>query len=488
MTRSSARRRRRRWRLGTLLASALVVATASVGVANAASNRAVTRPNDGLATLRAAAAAAAAAAPSGVDRPTYQAAVEAYIWGYPLVVMARTRATLVCAAGLNTFINQPSLAGPSSRLIVTPNTDTLYSSAWLDLRSGPVVLRIPAVADRYYTFQLLDMYTNTITNVGSRTIGQGPASVAVALSSWKGQLPARVKRIDAPTPDVWVIGRTLPRDDADVANVAALQRQYTLAPVARNASTPDASQAHCGANPAVAMSGAGFFDELGTALAADPPPARDAPVLRDLRAAGIGAGMSPSTTATPAAAAALSQSTRAANGTIAAAAARNLTSVNGWSQIQHLGAYGGDYITRAAVAQTGLGANVPAESVYYSAGADGGGAPLVGTRPAIVHFAAGQLPPVDRRGFWSVTLYGPDHFLVANPIDRYAIGDRTAGLQRGPDGSLDLYLGAQSPTGHEANWLPAPAGRFSLVLRAYVPGASIRRGTWRPPTIRPQLP
>ena len=487
MTTSSARRRSRRWLLGALLASVLVVATASVGVANAAANRAVTGPSDGLAALRAAAAAAAAAAPSGVDRPTYQAAVEAYIWGYPLVVMARTRATLVCAAGVNTFINQPSLAGPSSRLIVTPNTDTLYSSAWLDLRSGPVVLRIPAVADRYYTFQLLDMYTNTITNVGSRTIGQGPTSVAVALSNWKGRLPAGVKRINAPTPDMWVIGRTLPQNVADVANVAALQRQYTLAPVVRNA-TASANQAHCGANPAVASSGAGFFDELGAALAADPPPTRDTPVLRDLRAAGIGAAMSPSTTATPAAVAALSQSIRAANGTIAATAARNLTSVNGWSQIQHLGAYGGDYITRAAVAQTALGANVPAESVYYSTSADAGGAPLIGTRPSIVHFPASQLPPVDRHGFWSVTLYGPDHFLVANPIDRYAIGDRTTGLQRGPDGSLDLYLGAQPPTGHEANWLPAPAGRFSLVLRAYVPGAPIRRGTWRAPTIRPQLP
>ena len=352
------------------------------------------------------------------------------------------------------------------------------------------MLRIPAVADRYYAFQLLDMYTNTITNVGSRTIGEGPASVAVTGSKWKGRLPAGTRRISSPTPDVWIIGRTLPKNDADVPNVVALQHEYALTPVASNGSTLGPDRGQCGRpGPAtVSASGAGFFDELGAALAADPPPTRDTPVLRDLRAAGIGAAMSPSTTATPAAVAALSQSIRAANGTIAATAARNLTSVNGWSQIQHLGAYGGDYITRAAVAQTALGANVPAESVYYSTSADAGGAPLIGTRPSIVHFPASQLPPVDRHGFWSVTLYGPDHFLVANPIDRYAIGDRTTGLQRGPDGSLDLYLGAQPPTGHEANWLPAPAGRFSLVLRAYVPGAPIRRGTWRAPTIRPQLP
>jgi hypothetical protein len=198
--------------------------------------------------------------------------------------------------------------------------------------------------------------------------------------------------------------------------------------------------------------------------------------------------MRPSTQASPPVMAALTQGIPAANAVITATAARNLTPVDGWSRLQHVGAYGRDYMTRAAVAQAALGVNVPAESVYYSTGADGRGTPLTGTRPVTVHFAAGQLPPVDRRGFWSVTVYGPDHFLVANPLDRYAIGDRTAGLQRAPDGSLDLYLGAQPPAGHEANWLPAPPGSFSLVLRAYVPGAAIRQGSWRPPTIRPQLP
>src|SRR5450631_4322535 len=170
---------RPRWRtpsrcVGALIASLLLVAIASASATSAATRRTVTPANDGLRVLRAAAATAAAAAPSGVDRAAYQSAVEAYIWGYPLVVMARTRAALVCAVGANTFLDQTTLAGPSSRLVVTPNTDTLYSSAWLDLRAGPVVLRIPAVADRYYDCQFLDMYTNTITNIGSRTAGQGP--------------------------------------------------------------------------------------------------------------------------------------------------------------------------------------------------------------------------------------------------------------------------------------------------------------------------
>ena len=490
MTPNGARWRTRSRCMGAPIASLLMVGIASVSAASAAPRRTVTHPNDGLQALRAAAATAAAAAPSGVDRAAYQAAVEAYIWGSPLVVMARTRAALVCAAGVNTFLEQTSLSGPSSRLVVTPNTDTLYSSAWLDLRAGPVVLRIPALADRYYAFQFLDMYTNTITNVGSRTIGQGPASVAVTGPKWKGRLPAGTRRISSPTPDVWVIGRTLPKNDADVPNVVALQHEYALTPGASNGSTLGPDRGQCGRpGPAtVSASGSEFFDELGAALAADPPTTGDAPVLRDLSAAGIGAGMRPSTHASPAVMAALGQSIPAANVTIAATSAQNLTAVKGWSRLQHLGAYGRDYVTRAAVAQTALGANVPAESVYYSTGADTARTPLVGTRPVIVHFVAGQLPPVDRRGFWSITLYGPDHFLVANQLDRYAIGDRTAGLQRASDGSLDLYLGAQPPAGHEANWFPAPPGNYSLVLRAYVPGAAIRQGSWSPPTIRPQIP
>lgn len=479
----------RRWRRSALgsATAALLLTTSLLGTASA---RSAPTPSDGLRALRAAAASAAANPPAGVDPATYATAVEAYIWGYPLVVMARTRAVLVCGSGANAFLHQPTLAGPTSRLIVTPNTDTLYSSAFLDLRAGPVVLRIPAVAGHYYVFQFLDMYTNTITNVGTRTTGPGPQSFAVTGPGWRGRLPAGTRRIAAPTSDVWVIGRTLPTNAADVPTVAALQHGYTLAPLSARAPALGSDRSSCTgpALPALSASGAEFFDELGRALAANPPPSSDAPVLRDLATAGIGPGTHPSSTANPAVAAALTQSVAAGNTAVTRAAARELSAVNGWSRLQHIGSYGQDYLTRAAIAQAALGANVPAESVYYSTGAALDGAPLVGTRPVVVHFPANQLPPVERHGFWSVTLYGPDRYLVANTLNRYAIGDRTPGLQRGADGSLDLYLGAAAPAGHEANWLPAPAGRFSLVLRAYLPGVAIRTGTWRPLSLRPSAP
>ena len=142
-------------------------------------------------------------------------------------------------------------------------------------------------------------------------------------------------------------------------------------------------------------------------------------------------------------------------------------------------------MARAATTAVGLGANVPAESVYFQAGTDASGAPLRGASGYHLHFAASALPPIDRRAFWSLTAYGPDHFLVANAVNRYSIGDRTTGLQYGPGGSLDLYVGATPPAGHETNWLPTPPGPFTLIFRAYLPGPQIRSGAWAPPPIQP---
>jgi hypothetical protein len=217
-------------------------------------------------------------------------------------------------------------------------------------------------------------------------------------------------------------------------------------------------------------------------MAADPPPRRDRPIVEDLARVGIGPGLPPLGAS---AAATVEQSQGAASQLIDDTRRRLATVHEGWSRLHAVGTYGTDYLSRATVTKFALGANVPAESVYYFADVDAQGVTLSGARTYVIHFPAGDLPPIDRRGFWSVTMYGPDHFLVANTSNRYAIGDRTAGLQRGPDGSLDLYLANQAPPGHEANWLPAPAGRFNVVLRAYLPTAPIARGSWTPPGIRP---
>jgi hypothetical protein len=161
----------------------------------------------------------------------------------------------------------------------------------------------------------------------------------------------------------------------------------------------------------------------------------------------------------------------------------NGTKTNGWVYPTDIGTYGYDYLTRAAVAEGGLGANVPAEAIYAKAQADDNDKPLSGTGKYVMHFARGNLPPVD--AFWSLTMYNATtYMLVANPEGRYAIGDRTPGLQYNPDGSLDIYIQHDSPAGKEPNWLPSPADNFYLILRMYQPGQEILKGKYQIPTVK----
>ncbi|HEY6318190.1 MAG TPA: DUF1254 domain-containing protein [Acidimicrobiia bacterium] len=466
-TRSRRGRARRRGVGLCLVAGALLAATPATA-----------SPASGAASLRTEAAAAAQRL-GAADPAAAQAAIEAYVWGIPLVTMVRTRARTLCLAPVNTLLKTSSLAGPSNRLVVTPNADTLYANAWLDLRPGPVVLQVPA-SDHYYVFQFLDMYTNTIANVGTRTNQGAAGRYAITGPGWHGSLPAGVRRISSPTPDVWVIGRTLVTSSTDLAAAVAQQRGDTLSPLGGPpASTRTPGLGGCAAATA---SNATFLTELGTAMAADPPPPRDQPIVSDLAAVGIGSGLTPSAALTPGL---VSQAVAAGTAVVDRTAAAARLTRDGWSNLPSQGTYGTDYVARAATTAVGLGANVPAESVYFHAGTDASGAALSGASGYHLHFAASALPPIDRRAFWSLTAYGPDHFLVANAINRYSIGDRTTGLRYGVGGSLDLYVGPTAPAGHEANWLPAPPGPFSLIFRAYLPGARIRSGAWAPPPIQP---
>jgi hypothetical protein len=460
---------RRRTLTGCVVAGALLLALP--GTATAA-------PPSGAASLRAAAATAAQRLGSPDPRAA-QAAIEADVWGGPLVTMVRTRARVLCLGPTNQLLETSTLAGPTARLVVTPNADTLYANAWLDLRRGPVVLSVPR-SDDYYVFQFLDMYTNTFANVGTRTNDGAPGRYAVTGPGWHGTLPAGVHRISAPTPDVWVIGRTLVPSPSDLAAAVAQQRDDTLRALAEPTSRLSIPALPSGCS--TAFSDATFLTDLATAMAADPPQARDRPIVADLAAVGIGPGLVPDGALTPAL---VRQSIAAGTSVVSATTAAELVTRDGWSTLPSEGTYGTDYVARAATAAVGLGANVPAESVYFQAARDATGAALAGATTYHLHFTRSALPPIDRRAFWSLTVYGPDHFLVANAIDRYSIGNRTSGLQYGTDGSLDLYVGAQPPAGHETNWLPAPSGPFSMVFRTYLPGAPIRRGAWAPPPIGP---
>jgi len=325
--------------------------------------------------------------------------------------------------------------------------------------------------------QLLDAYSNTFAYVGRRTTGTKAGSYAVVPPGYKGSLPAGVKRIQSPTNLVWVLGRTLVQDAADMPSVAALMRGYRF--TALDAWTqgqrlnPLVLPGFPTLAPVTLPTGAAFYTKLDEILKSDPPPKRDNCAVKAFAKA-----TGPTLVAAVRAGKRLVR--RAEQRANRFGAAKN----NGWLLPgPYIGAYGRNYLGRAVIATAALGANTRPETVYPLAVDDVDGGNLTGRRRYRIRFPRGQLPPAN--AFWSLTLYGKDRYLVDNPIDRYAIGDRTKGLRRGRDGSLTIYVQHTRPNGAAAaNWLPAPTGEFRLALRIYEPRRSVLSGRWKPPPVR----
>ena len=406
-------------------------------------------------------------------RKAFAAAVAAYVYGLAPVSVSETTQRFP----ENQLVSIAALTNPTVRTVVLPNVDTTYTVGRLQLSGGPRVLDVPDTAGRYYVIQLLDAYSNTFAYVGRRTTGTKPGSYAVVPPGWKGSLPSGVKRIQSPTNLVWVLGRTLVQDAADMPAVAALMRGYRFtgldAWTQGQPQNPLVLPGFPTLAPVKLPSGSAFFTKFDAVLASDPPPKRDACALRAFARAGgptLGAAV------------------RAGKRIVAKAEQRanryGAKRNNGWLLPgPYIGAYGRNYLGRAVIATAALGANTRPETVYPLAVDDVDGRKLTGRRRYRIRFPRGQLPPAN--AFWSLTLYGKDRYLVDNPIDRYAIGDRTKGLRRSKDGSLTIYVQHRRPSGAAAaNWLPAPVGTFRLALRIYEPRRSVLTGRWKPPPVR----
>lgn len=428
------------------------------------------------------AAACSDGARSGGEQSLEDLATDGFVFGYPLVVTERTLQTFAPAVGVNQPFTQRARSNASSRTVVAPNTDTLYAIAVLDLRSGPLLLTIPDIPDRYHTFQILDAWTESFAYLGTRRTGGVGGTWLLAPSGWQGTPPDGVARIDVPTAQAFLLGRVLVQDDADVANVVALTSQVAIAPLDPAAPATPPLGAAPGPPAQTGENGLAFWDELSAAVAINPPTTAAQRALAErLAELGVGPGRTPSQEVTdPAVRAALEAGIERGFARIQATADTTET-LNGWRFRTDIGTYGDDLDLRAAIARNGWGANIPEEAIYPTAVVDSDGAPLDGTNLYRIRFAPGALPPVD--AFWSLTLYGPDRFFVENPLQRYALGDRSPGLVYGADGLLDLYAGNVAPPDLESNWLPAPAGPFSLMLRLYLPSADVAQGRWTPPTI-----
>jgi hypothetical protein len=427
--------------------------------------------------------------------------VDAYVYGYPLVLMDVTRQVMTAVpkvdahkAPPNQFVHAREFPDYTFTDVVSPNADTLYSFAWLDLTKEPIILSVPDVGKRYYLMPLLDAWTNVFASPGTRTTGNGKEDFAIVGPNWKGELPAGVHKLKSPTDMVWLIGRTQTNGKDDYAAVHATQDQYKLTALSawgKPNTPPDNVPVATGIDvrtPPVEqmarMDATTFFTRLNTLMQDNPPPAADAATLKRFAAIGVAPGKAFDLRGLDRVVAkGLERSVRAAQATIVAEAKKpHGKKVNGWEMLPHnTGRYGTDYLWRAVVALVGLGANLPEDAIYPHATVDADGQPLTGANRYVIRFPKGQLPPVN--ALWSITMYNAKQAFIQNPIDRYAIGDRDK-LKSNDDGSLTLYVQHDSPgKDKESNWLPAPADSFNVFMRLYWPKQEIVDATWKMPPV-----
>src|SRR5262245_9420742 len=424
-------------------------------------------------------------------------ATEAYIYLYPLITMDVTRRQLtniepgkMTGRGpMNTFTHVREFPDANFRDVVRPNFDTLYSSGWLDLTREPMIVSAPDTQGRYYLLPMLDMWTDVFAVPGKRTSGTTAASYAVVPPGWNGKLPAGVERIDAPTPFVWIIGRTQTNGPKDYPAVHKVQDGYRMVPLSQwgKAATPVRVQIDASVDMKTPpkqqvddMPADKYFAYGAELMRINPPHVTDWSILARMKRIGLEPGK---LDAGKIDREALARGAAAGRKLMNEKAPTLARVANGWQMnTDTMGVYGDYYLKRAIVAMVGLGANQPQDAIYPLAVSDADGKPITAENSYVLSFKKDELPPAD--AFWSLTMYDGEGFQVANPINRFAIGDRDA-LKFNADGSLDLYIQNQSPgPDKEANWLPAPkSGRLGLTLRLYAPKPQVAEGRWNPPPV-----
>ncbi|MEN4921412.1 DUF1254 domain-containing protein [Achromobacter spanius] len=455
-------------------------------------------------TSPAALAAPAALTPAAAaTESAQQAAMEGYLYFYPLVAMDLTRrqfthpARGAQGASANTFLHGRTLPQAGA---ATPwaNPDMLRSTAWVDLTDGPVVLSVPDTQGRLYTLTLLDMWTDVFATLGKRSTGTGKGNTVIVPPGWSGTLPSGMARLDAPTTHVWAKTLIQAAGAADLPAVNALQDGFVLTPLAQW--NLPAQPPRVRPDPSLdlkipvreqvdSMPTEAFFTYAAELLRKHPPHATDQPVLAQLRRVGLVPGRNFEVDKLDhAATQGMRRGVRAARERMDAAAGNSLRGANGWQQeTASIGVYGNAWLRRALTAQAQPGAGLPEDLTVLLLAADSQGALLDGAHRYALHFEREQLPPAD--ALWSLAAYDPQGMPVPNPVNRYALGDRDP-LRYNPDGSLDLVFSHAAPAPDEqSNWLPIPAaGPVGVLLRVYSPGPAVVDGLWAPPAVRRDEP
>ena len=425
-------------------------------------------------------------ADEAVAKQAYALGVQAYLWGYPMVVMHKSRVAMTSSdhavtpeefakdgkiiGPVNQVANAWAMLGPNFSAVQSVNSDTLYEIIWADSTDEPWILHIPDTKGRYYTFQFIDAWTNNYHYASTRTMGSQDQNYALVAPGWKGVLPKDVIRIDIPTPTHFIIGRIFVADMKDVAVVNKLQAQVTMTPLSSYGKkyTPPTVPVV----PAKKYTGdLAFFEELGDTLVTNGAPPADAGILGFLKSIGLttdygfdASGLSDGEKK------ALAQAIVDGEAMLAAKAASLGRNKNGWSYATVLDEfYGTDYMLRGAIGYQAMFENTPIEAYYPSIYADLDGNNLdASSGNYTMTFPKDGLPPVG--AFWSTSMYDQKkRLLVANSLNRYKISSIDK-LKTNADGSTTIYLQANSPgKDKESNWLPTPNAPFYMLFRMYQP-------------------
>lgn len=423
---------------------------------------------------------------------------QAYIYGYPLVdnyrilyAYAVDSSNPEYQGAMNQVHSTARVYTPADKTVQTPNSDTPYSMAVLDLRAEPLVITLPPIpSDRYYSVQMVDLFTFNFDYLGTRSTGNGGGDFLVAGPGWKGKVPAGIKKVSRSDTDLaLLIYRTQLFSPEDIENVKKIQAAYkiqTLSSYTRQAS-PSASAPITFVRPltiAEEKTSLDFFNVLNFVLTLCPPVSSEVQLFDSLRELGVQPGhridfskMEPEVKG------AMREGMAEGQKEIEAAIAASTSSANWFGSRSFLK---NNYLIRAAAAQAGIYGNSKEEAMYFPYKVDEQGEVLDASKYSYtLRFAPGQQPP--SRAFWSVTLYGsPSQLLVANPIQRYLINtSMLPQLKKDPDGGVTLYVQYSSPGAQKVNnWLPAPQGRFFLILRDYYPMPTVLDGGWKPPSLK----
>jgi hypothetical protein len=463
-----------------------------------------------LATFGLSAPIGVSAQTSVTEQEAHAIGVDAYLYFYSLLSMDVSRKQFTNVepgkefgkGPMNMFTNVPEYPPADFKGVVRSNFDTLYSIAWLDLTKEPMVVSAPDTGGRYYLLPMLDMWTDVFASPGWRTTGTQAANFLITPAGWRPdlrdkvveqfKLPKDIQRIEAPTPYVWIIGRTKTDGPADYDAVHKIQAGYKVTPLSewgKPAKPPEVK-----IDPSVDMKTppkvqvdtmpvGKYFAYAAELLKVNPPHITDQPIVAQMKKIGIEPGKSFDIEK-------LDPAVRKGLANVAEDAQQLMTwkiptlarVVNGWSMnTDTMGVYGNYYLKRAIVAQVGLGANLPEDAIYPVNLGDEAGRPLDGANKYVIHFDKGATPPAN--AFWSITLYDADGFQTANGLNRFAVSSWMP-FRFNADGSLDLYFQNESPgKDKEANWLPAPKSAFNLTMRVYSPKADALTGKWNPPAV-----